>query len=144
MTIAHPARRSLAAAALVAACLATVACTSDQDGVVPDPTGTSAPPPAIATHPSPAGIGDGAILGGVLTIVDGCLYVVSGDSATLPIVPESLAVWNDGFIVEGQVLRPGDPVSMGGGYAEGVPREATIPAACDTDAMFVVAIIDAP
>jgi hypothetical protein len=93
----------------------------------------------VALYDSDGSTNDAASTGS-LSREDGCLYLRSGRSLTLPFFPRGDVRW-DGTLLTygGRSYRLGDEILVGG--SESQPRPgASVPAACDQDVpVWVVA-----
>jgi len=97
-----------------------------------------------ATYEAQGQGGDAALLAGRVSYTGSCLTISTDSGSVLPIFPADEVSADAGRVVfRGQLLRPGDQVSLGGG--EGVDlasfREQSIveiPDTCDVDVPFWV------
>lgn len=103
--------------------------------------GTTSDTMPLATYP-PAGEGsDGAALGGVLELRDGCV-IVGGDDPIIPVFPNTVS-WDvqaeSVVYADGTRLAMGERIMLGGGFVEdGVPSFADVPSACPEGLAFFI------
>ena len=100
---------------------------------------------------TPFGIGDGALLDGILRQRNDCIVVEIKDgseadgSEVLPIFPANVTVWEEAknaLILNGTEYLLGSQISFGGGYASNINDDYTIPESYSRPAeVFIVTAI---